>query len=412
MDSTEAKALVDNLRKAKNASKPYFWSFVLEGSDGEPCLFFEKKETAAKKKAKEARKTARKKKVAMGMMDYADGKMILRSDGAIADNLIEKGIKKLVKAHGELGLLKRLKVDSSPIEAVEPEPVKKKKKTKPQESSNEEVETTDDSAQWATGWETQYDQAKGLLKQASKSDAAKKDKVKNKISDYKDRLKTARSAFKAATPPYDPPTRTELQALLDKAWNSIIKMADKLGIPTPSIQPADASDGDGSHADELDDNIMETLLEQATQTDTEQSMDLDKKLDWPARSARLVTRLNTALQNYDSELDRFQTALLNHPEVSNDPRVTQVQQAFSNIDSLLPKRSNKLHKYLEQLGSITDRDDHKVALKKAKKVVEHQRKEYESNPVLTFVESNLVGQFSAKSAMLDAFTYIETILHA
>lgn len=411
MDSTEAKALVDNLRKAKNASKPFFWSFVLEGDDGEPCLFFEKKEATAKKKAKEARKTARKKKVAMGMMDYSDGKMILRSDGAIADNLVEKGIKKLVKAHGELGLLKRLKVDSSPVDASEPEPIKEKR-SKPEEPSIEDVESTDDSAQWANQWEAQYDQGKTLLKQASKSEAAKKDKVKNKISDYKDRLKNARSAFKATKPPYDDPTRVELQTLLDKAWNSIVKMADKLGIPTPTIQQADASDGDGSHADELADNIMETLLEQAAQTDVEQSMDLDKKLDWPARSARLVTRLNTAVQNYNSELDRFQTALLNHPEVSNDPRVLQVQQAFANIDSLLPKRSNKLHKYLEQLGSITDRDDHKVALKKAKKVVEHQRKEYESNPVLTFVESSLVGQFPAKKTMLDAFAYIETILHA
>jgi len=413
MDATEAKALVDNLRKAKISPKPYFWSFVLEGGDGEPCLFFEKKETLAKKKAKEARKKAKKKKMASGMMDYSSGKMVLRSDGAVADNLIEKAIKKLIKAHSELGLLKRLRVDSSAVEVTEDEPVDT---TPTVNNTNDTTETepinTSISMTWANQWETRYEDCKRILKEASKTDAAKKDKVKNKLSDYKDRLKNARSDFKAASPPYDEMTQQSLQAKLDKAASSIFKLAEKLGISIPSQAEPENNDGDGTHADEIQDNIMATLIAQASQTPEEQSLALDKDLQWPDKSSRLIARLDQTWVGFDKEIDRFQNALLSHPEVANDPRVGQLQSALSNINSMLPKRSSKLHKYLTELGKDLSVDDRKVALKKAKKVLEQDRQTYENDVILTYLESNSIGSFPAKSALLSTFSYIETILNA
>lgn len=422
MDSTEAKELVNNLRKAKNASSPYYWAMVLEGDDGEPCLFFEKKEAQAKKKAKDARKTAKKKKVSMGIMDYSSGKMVLKNDGGIGDAQVEKAIKKLIKAHSELTLLKKLSVDSKANEE------EKDESTPKETSSSKDVDTihTDDtnieiSHTWAAQWEAKYQQAKEILKTASKSSAAKKDKVKAKIEEYKERLKTARKSFNSAIAPFDEATRTRLDDELETARKSILKMAERLNISIPPLENAtsdqekeekNAAEDEQEKVLTSDNDLVETILQRSMQTDEEKEREFTKQLKWSDRSALLLSRLDQAWESFDKELDRFQTTLLNHPEVSSDPRAKPLLNALSNLESLLPVRSSKLHKYLNQLGSVADKDEQKVLRKKALKFIEKANAEYSSHPVLTYIESNSIGKFPAQSTILSAFSYIETILNA
>ena len=254
MDATDIKNVLDNLRKAKSAHTPYAWCLILEGSDREPCLYFEKSIAIAKQKGLKARKTARKKKMALGTMDYSTGKMVLQSDGTIPDNTILKALKQLVKAHGELQLLKKLRVNSTPAKESTVEPIV-------QEEPTPTPQTISDEA-WKREWEEKYSLCKDLLKEALQTDAAKKDKVKNKLSTYKERLQKVRQSFKTAKKPYDEPTQQRLQSILDPLATSIFKMALKLDLTIPNEFIPQQNNNNGTHTDELEDNIMGSWIKE------------------------------------------------------------------------------------------------------------------------------------------------------
>ena len=347
MDSKEAKALVNNLRKAKNASSPYYWSFVLEGEDGDPCLFFEKKEGLAKKKAKEARKTARKKKVAMGVMDYFEGKMILRSDGKIADSLIIKAIKKLIKTHGELSLLKRLTVDSTPEETPQESVTnsKKKKKSSSEPKNKEEsvgnTTTENDvntelevSNRWKAQWEAKYQQVKDILKTAHKSSAAQKEKVRAKITEYKERLQKARKSFKAAIAPFDSATRDRLDGELEAARKSVLRMAERLNI---AVNPL---------------NVSSSAQEEASPTEeTQPSMDSFQKMY--SKLDTQFTQIKKTIETSKSTLNDAKRETTVHSNASRE-KMGLADSILLVISSLLDTLDKRFVQFASVVQKTTD----------------------------------------------------------
>lgn len=76
--------------------KPYGFALILETDDGSPALFVGKTEIAARNQAKEELKTAKKKKMVIGLVFVKDKKLVMKQGSkAIQTALVSKAFKKL-----------------------------------------------------------------------------------------------------------------------------------------------------------------------------------------------------------------------------------------------------------------------------------------------------------------------------
>ena len=94
--------LAKQLQKVRNAKKPYYFFFVLEGCDREPALYVERKPADARRKGMAAKSQARKKQVAHGRVELRSRRAVFINETSLSSRKLRKAFRQQLCREKEL----------------------------------------------------------------------------------------------------------------------------------------------------------------------------------------------------------------------------------------------------------------------------------------------------------------------
>lgn len=398
MDKKEAQELKQVLKKASKSPKPYYWSLVLEGADGIPCLFIDKRENASLKQAKEARKTARKNKFSFGYIEATEKGVIFRNTGPLNPSLVQKALKKMAQKVSELKILAKISVLS--VEEAESQSA----------DSNEEIETsapplasvgvsTEEDEDWKDEWVEKYQQCKDLWKELQSSPYARK--IEKSLVKLSDMLKNAKKQVPVHKRNNDKETALEQLQAVQKALLSLQRKLEEYVARKESEVEVPPEESDSSS--ELDARLFED-------EDMATNFQLDSLLNSTDQAKSLLIYWDKIDFHLVQCINGFSQAVLGHPEIINDPQVMDIQAGLNRLPSRIPRKNPTITNYLQQLSRLEDEEQIQETKESLLSELHNEMERFSENPVLSLLAESQFGSYPTQTNIVKEIFYIQSVL--
>ena len=369
MQEEQYTDLVVNLKKAYRAKKPYYFWFCPKGGDGIAVLLVSKKEPDLKKQARLARKEAKIKMSATGVVSRGpDGLLFGDDEEKLPHSKVMKLFKSQLAKLPELkkisGLLRKsemvsraeyLKKTSGSVSIDNDKEFDERHaqiRSKLRELSGldpqivKKVETSLQNAKKSAvkgDFEEAFDALEVLdtrldaLRAAASSQEwdKKLEDAKKKYIEARAKLGATSEAFarlgilrKRALDRHKVGEVTQAVQLLAKLMAACDKAMQSTGAPKPS------SSERASTPKDLQSSASESASVDVSETSEEPEDSTDGPTPWPARRAKVQGRWERAVLDARMELERFKAAVLQKPSVLYDPRFEYIQQALEDLDPI------------------------------------------------------------------------------